>query len=108
VLDTVSTNERKGQDNMDRKTVKKVARLARLELNDSQEERLVEQLGNIMGFIETLSEVDTSSVEPLASVVDNELRLRDDKVNDGDQQEAVLKNAPETAEGYFVISKVVE
>ncbi|MAQ70597.1 MAG: Asp-tRNA(Asn)/Glu-tRNA(Gln) amidotransferase GatCAB subunit C [Alphaproteobacteria bacterium] len=93
---------------MDRKTVKKVARLARLELNDSQEERLVEQLGNIMGFIETLSEVDTSSVEPLASVVDNELRLRDDKVNDGDQQEAVLKNAPETAEGYFVISKVVE
>lgn len=108
MLDTVSTNERKGQDNMDRKTVKKVARLARLELNDSQEERLVEQLGNIMGFIETLSEVDTSSVEPLASVVDNELRLRDDKVNDGDQQEAVLKNAPETAEGYFVISKVVE
>ncbi|MAM33654.1 MAG: Asp-tRNA(Asn)/Glu-tRNA(Gln) amidotransferase GatCAB subunit C [Micavibrio sp.] len=101
-------NERKGQDNMDRKTVKKVARLARLELNDTQEERLVEQLGNIIGFVETLSEVDTNNVEPLASVVDNELRLREDKVVDGGQQDAVLKNAPETAEGYFVISKVVE
>ena len=63
---------------------------------------------SIIGFVETLSEVDTNNVEPLASVVDNELRLREDKVVDGGQQDAVLKNAPETAEGYFVISKVVE
>ena len=93
---------------MDQKTVKKVARLARLELTAEQEKRLESQLGDIIGFIETLSEVDTANVAPLASVVENKLRLREDEITDGNQQEAVLKNAPETAEGHFVISKVVE
>ncbi|MGE4314290.1 MAG: Asp-tRNA(Asn)/Glu-tRNA(Gln) amidotransferase subunit GatC [Pseudobdellovibrionaceae bacterium] len=93
---------------MDLQTVKKVARLARISLTDEQEEQLVPQLSKIMGFIEQLGEVNTDNVAPLASVVENKLRLRADEITDGDNQSGVLKNAPESAEGYFVTTKVVE
>ena len=93
---------------MDLKTVKKVATLARLEMNDSELEAVRGKLGNIMKFVEQLGEVNTDNVEPLANVVDIKLRLREDIVNDGNQQQQVLANAPEAMEGFFVVSKVVE
>ena len=93
---------------MDLQTVKKVATLARLEMPDSELETVRSKLENIMKFVEQLSEVNTDKVEPLASVVDIKLRLREDTVNDGNQQEKVLANAPEAAEGFFVVSKIVE
>jgi len=93
---------------MDINTVKKVATLARLEMNDSELEAVRVKLGNIMKFVEQLGEVNTDNVEPLANVVDIKLRLREDVVNDGGQQEKVLANAPESMEGFFVVSKVVE
>ena len=93
---------------MDIQTVKKVATLARLEMQDSELEAVRVKLGNIMKFIEQLGEVNTDNVEPLANVVDIKLRLREDVVNDGNIQEKVLANAPETMEGFFVVSKVVE
>lgn len=93
---------------MDLDTVKKVARLARLEMNETELEAVRVKLGNIMKFVEQLEEVNTDQVKPLANVVDIKLRLRDDVVNDGDQQKAVLANAPEAMEGFFVVPKIVE
>lgn len=93
---------------MDKQTVKKVARLARIRLNDEQVEKLVQPLSNIMGFVEQLGEVDTDNVEPQASVVDITLPLREDVANDGDCPEKVLANAPEQTQEFFVVPKVVE
>lgn len=88
--------------------VQKVANLARLKMDDAHIEALVPKLSNIIGFVEQLSEVNTDNVEPLASVVDINLRLREDVVTDGGYQKEILANAPETLEGYFVVPKVVE
>lgn len=93
---------------MDIETVRKVARLARLKVEEKDLERYGSQLTNILKFVEQLEEVDTKNVEPLASVVDIKLRLRDDAVTDGGIQKDVLANAPEKMEGFFVVPKVVE
>jgi aspartyl-tRNA(Asn)/glutamyl-tRNA(Gln) amidotransferase subunit C len=93
---------------MDLKTVKKVATLARLEMDEKDLEAVQAKVSNIMKFVEQLGEVNTDKVEPLANVVDIKLRLREDVINDGNQQKAVLANAPEAMEGFFVVSKIVE
>lgn len=93
---------------IDKQTVLKVANLARIEVTDSEAEAMVGKLDKIIGFVEQLSEVDTDNVEPLANVVDIELRLREDVVSDGDCQDKVLANAPESMEGFYVVPKVVE
>ncbi len=93
---------------IDKQTVLKVANLARIEVTDSEAEAMVGKLDKIIGFVEQLSEVDTENVEPLANVVDIDLRLREDVVSDGDCQDKVLANAPESMEGFFVVPKVVE
>jgi aspartyl-tRNA(Asn)/glutamyl-tRNA(Gln) amidotransferase subunit C len=93
---------------MDLETVKKVARLARIETNDAEAEIVRVKLENIMKFVEQLEEVNTDNVEPLSNVVDIKLRLRADEVTDGDVQQKVLANAPEAMEGFFVVSKIVE
>lgn len=93
---------------MDKQTVKKVARLARIRVTDQEAEDVVPKLNNIMEWIEQLGEVDTDNVEPLASVVDITLPLRDDVCNDGDIQDKVLANAPESMQGFFVVPKVVD
>jgi aspartyl-tRNA(Asn)/glutamyl-tRNA(Gln) amidotransferase subunit C len=93
---------------IDRNTVAKVARLARIRVTDEELDKYAPQLANIMKFVEQLGEVDTANVEPLASVVNINLTLREDKVTDGGIQDAVLANAPEALEGFFVVPKVVE
>jgi aspartyl-tRNA(Asn)/glutamyl-tRNA(Gln) amidotransferase subunit C len=93
---------------MDIQTVRKVATLARIEMQEEELEAVRVKLGNIMKFVEQLEEVNTDQVEPLANVVDIKLRLREDQVKDGGVQQDVLANAPEALEGFFVVSKVVE
>ena len=93
---------------MDKSEVAKVARLARIEMNDDELERLAPQLSNILTWIEQLSEVDTDNVEPLANVVNIDLVLRKDEVTDGACADKVLANAPEEMQGFFVVPKVVE
>ena len=89
-------------------TVKKVASLARIAISEADAERLAPELNNILGWIEQLGEVDTSSVEPMTAVIPNTLRLRDDVVNDGDMRDAVLANAPLAEHGFFTVPKVIE
>jgi aspartyl-tRNA(Asn)/glutamyl-tRNA(Gln) amidotransferase subunit C len=93
---------------IDLETVKKVARLARLDEPEDRLNALVGELGGIMGWIEQLKEVDVDGVEPMATAIDMATPLRDDKVNDGNQVDAVLKNAPRALDGFFVVPKVVE
>ncbi|MCI5060958.1 MAG: Asp-tRNA(Asn)/Glu-tRNA(Gln) amidotransferase subunit GatC [Alphaproteobacteria bacterium] len=93
---------------LDKKDVAKVASLARIKMSDEELEKYGPQLSNIIQFVEQLAEVDTDNVEPLASVVDLNLSLRTDEVTDGNIQEDILANAPETLEGFFVVPKVVE
>lgn len=93
---------------VDTATVKKVASLARIAISDADAERLAPELNNILGWIEQLGEVDTSSVEPMTAVIPNKLRLREDVVTEGNQREAVLQNAPQGEHGFFTVPKVVE
>lgn len=93
---------------VDTATVRHIAKLARLQMSDSEVEALVPELNNILGWVEQLGEVDTSGVEPLATVIDQKLRLRDDVIDDGSMREAVLENAPEAQHGFFAVPKVIE
>jgi len=93
---------------LDKATVARVARLARIHIPDDDLERLAGELNQIIGWVEQLAEVDTEGVEPMTSVVDMRLPQRADEVTEGDEAGRVLANAPETADGYFVVPRVVE
>ncbi|MDA1133136.1 MAG: Asp-tRNA(Asn)/Glu-tRNA(Gln) amidotransferase subunit GatC [Proteobacteria bacterium] len=93
---------------LDKATVARIARLARLRVPESAEEGLARELSAILGWIEQLNEVDTAGAAPMTSVVETPLRRRDDVVTDGGRQDEVLANAPETAGAFFVVPKVVE
>lgn len=93
---------------VDKDTVKKIARLARIHVSDDRLEPLAGELNHILRWVETLDEVDTSDVEPLASVTGHSLPLRTDEVSDGNISDKVLGNAPDAASGFFVVPKVVE
>jgi aspartyl-tRNA(Asn)/glutamyl-tRNA(Gln) amidotransferase subunit C len=93
---------------IDRSTVKKVAHLARIAIDDEKVEPLTHELNDIMKWIEQLSEVDTKNVEPLAHAIDRKLPLRQDKVSDVPNSEQVLANAPKKMLDFFSVPKVVE
>jgi aspartyl-tRNA(Asn)/glutamyl-tRNA(Gln) amidotransferase subunit C len=93
---------------VDHATVRKIASLARIAVTDDQVEAMVPELNNILGWIEQLGEVDTSTVQPMTAVIPNVLRLREDVVTDGDVRDAVLKNAPQAEQGFFTVPKVIE
>lgn len=93
---------------IDNETVKRVAFLSRLKVEDNKIEATKEEFNKILSWIEELNEVNTDNVEPLISVNDTTLRLRDDKITDGGCQEAVLANAPDKEYDYFAVPKVVE
>jgi len=88
--------------------VRKIASLARIAVTEDQVASMVPELNNILGWIEQLGEVDTDGVEPLAAVIPNALRLRDDIVTDGDIRDQVLANAPQAEHGFFAVPKVIE
>jgi aspartyl-tRNA(Asn)/glutamyl-tRNA(Gln) amidotransferase subunit C len=88
--------------------VRHIANLARIAMSDEEIERFVPELNNILGWVEQLGEVDTQGVEPLTAVVEQQLRLRDDKVTDGNCREEVLANAPDAEHGFFAVPKVIE
>ena len=88
--------------------VQKIASLARLAMSAEQAAALAPELNTILGFVEQLAEVDTSAVAPMAAVIPNTLRLRDDVVNDGNVRDAVLSNAPAAMDGFFGVPKVIE
>ncbi len=93
---------------IDTATAAKVAKLARLKVDEAALPALAEEFNAILGFIEQLNAVDVSGVEPMTSVTPQRLKRRADEVNDGNQQIQVLANAPDEREGFFAVPKVVE
>ena len=93
---------------MDRKTVKNIAFLARMRVDEDQLDGLAGELSAIIGWVEQLAEVDTEGVEPMTSVVEMSLPRRDDAVTDGGCRDAVLANAPAGTDNYYAVPKVVE
>ncbi|HYD30142.1 MAG TPA: Asp-tRNA(Asn)/Glu-tRNA(Gln) amidotransferase subunit GatC [Azospirillaceae bacterium] len=93
---------------IDKATVAKIAHLARIKVPESDLGHLAGELSQILNFVEQLAEVNTDGVQPMTSVVEHNLRWRADEVTDGGIRDDVLKNAPDAAEGFFVVPKVVE
>ncbi|MEM9522646.1 MAG: Asp-tRNA(Asn)/Glu-tRNA(Gln) amidotransferase subunit GatC [Pseudomonadota bacterium] len=89
-------------------TARKVAKLARIAVEEDYLPRLAAELDGILGFIEQLNEVNVEDVEPMTSVTPMRLKRREDIVTDGDMRERILSNAPEAHEGFFAVPKVVE
>ncbi len=94
--------------NVTSEDIKKVARLARIEVLESERENLAKQVGGIIGWVEKLSEVNTDNVEAITNVHGESLRLNKDEVTDGNITEDVLKNSKDAKYGYFAVPKVIE
>ena len=93
---------------LDKDTVRRIARLARIKVKDDELDHLAGELGQILTFVEQLGEVDTSAVEPMTSVVEVALPMREDVVTDGGDADKVLRNAPAGTHGFYAVPKVVE
>ena len=93
---------------IDNKTVRKVSKLAKIRINEQEETKLIEELNNILGWVDELKKVDTEKIEPMLSVFNESMVMRKDEVFSETSDELVLKNAPESKSGFFVVPKVVE
>jgi aspartyl-tRNA(Asn)/glutamyl-tRNA(Gln) amidotransferase subunit C len=93
---------------VDQDTVRRIAKLARLALEEERVVPMMNELNGILAWVEQLKEVDVKDVPPMTSVVAQQLRMREDVVTEGDQAEALMKNAPQAEDHFFVVPKVVE
>ena len=93
---------------IDNKTVRKVSKLAKIRINAQEEKKLIEERNNILGWVDELKKVDTEKIEPMLSVFNESMVMRRDEVFSETSDELVLKNAPESKSGFFVVPKVVE
>ena len=93
---------------IDAATVRRIAHLARIALEDGEAEHLGGEINAILAFVEQLSEVDVDGVEPMTSVTPMVLKKRRDEVTDGGIADAIVANAPATQDHYFLVPKVVE
>jgi aspartyl-tRNA(Asn)/glutamyl-tRNA(Gln) amidotransferase subunit C len=93
---------------VDRATVRRIARLARIAITDDEAKRLEQELSGILDWVAQLDEIDTSSVEPMTRVAAMTTKMRKDEVTDGFCADDILKNAPKVDDHYFVVPKIVE
>ena len=93
---------------IDNDTVKHIAKLARISLDEKKISALSKDLSSIMVFIERLNELNTEKTVPLTSIINASLRSRNDEVSDGKIRDQILKNSPEKNEEFFVVPKVIE
>jgi aspartyl-tRNA(Asn)/glutamyl-tRNA(Gln) amidotransferase subunit C len=93
---------------VDAATVRRIAHLARIALDDNEIAPLQRELNAILAFVEQLNEVDCEDVEPMISVTPMQMRKRKDEVTDGGIADDILRNAPAREGDYFAVPKVVE
>lgn len=93
---------------VDEKTVRRIARLARIKVTDDEAKGLEKELSGILDWVEQLNEVDVGGVEPMTSTVAMTLREREDRVTDGEKAADVTSNAPMSEDDFYVVPKVVE
>ena len=92
---------------IDSSVVKKIANLSKINLSDKELENLKHELNKILDWVDDLKKVDTKMVEPMLSVFNENMKMRDDKVEQTKTNE-ILSNAPEKKENFFVVPKVIE
>ena len=93
---------------IDNQTVRKVSKLAKIKINEKEETKLIKELNNILGWVDELKKVDTEQIEPMLSVFNESMAMRKDEVSSKISDELVLKNAPESKSGFFVVPKVID
>ena len=93
---------------IDLKTIKHISKLSRISVDDKKADKLAGDLNSIFDFIEKLNELNTDKIEPLTSVAETRLKLRNDDVKSKDIRNQILKNSPDENEDFFVVPKVVE
>ncbi len=93
---------------VDKETVRRIARLARIAEPEERLAPLADELSRILTWVEQLSEVNTDNVPPMTSVVESKLPRREDAVTDGGHAEDIIKNAPRAQDNFFLVPKVVE
>ena len=93
---------------LDPATVRRIATLARIRMDDAEVITLVGELNSILGWIEQLNEVDIRGVDPLTGAAQLALKMRDDAVSDGGYPDQILLNAPDRIGDFFAVPKVVE
>ena len=93
---------------IDNSTVKKVAKLARLKVDAKEEQNLKNELNDILEWVDKLQKVDTENIDPMLSVSNEPMPMREDMVTSKLDNKQILSNAPEKKAGFFVVPKVVE
>lgn len=93
---------------VDQNTVRRIARLARIEVKDDEVPHLQDELNAILAFVEELNAVDIDGVEPMTSVTPMKMKMRVDAVTDHAGAEVVVANAPEHEDNFFSVPKVIE
>ena len=93
---------------VDKATVRRIAHLARIGVDEGELETLAGELNKILAWVEQLGELDTDAVEPLSSVNDEALAWRTDVIDDGGKVDDILANAPAREREFFAVPKVIE
>jgi aspartyl-tRNA(Asn)/glutamyl-tRNA(Gln) amidotransferase subunit C len=93
---------------VDEATVRRIARLARIKVTDAEAKGLEKELSGILDWVKQLDEVNTANVEPMTRVVPIAMKMRDDKITDGEKAADVTANAPMSEDNFFVVPKIVE
>ena len=93
---------------LDPATVRRIASLARIRVEEDEVLRLQSELNGILGWIEQLNEVNVDGIAPLTGGAQMALRLREDAVTDGNYTDKILANAPDREGNFFAVPKVVE
>ncbi len=94
---------------IDNNTIDKLAKLSSLQIDESKKEILGQELGQIVGFVENLNEIDVSSVEATFTTISGGQPLREDIPHKDEQEvEAIMANAPKSEDGYFIVPAIIE
>ena len=93
---------------MYKKTVTTISYLSRLKIDPEKEEKITNDLENIIKFVDKLNDIDTSEIEPLTNPLEKTAKTRDDKVTAKNLKRELLEIAPSSNEDYFLVPRVVE
>jgi aspartyl-tRNA(Asn)/glutamyl-tRNA(Gln) amidotransferase subunit C len=93
---------------IDKDKIKHISKLARISVDEKNIDALAKDLSKIFNFIEQLNELNTDKVQPLSSILNEQLRSRKDEINDGKMRKKILENSPQKNEEFFVVPKVIE
>ncbi|NNC78204.1 MAG: Asp-tRNA(Asn)/Glu-tRNA(Gln) amidotransferase subunit GatC [Woeseiaceae bacterium] len=93
---------------LDKDQVQHIAMLARLRLADDEFAETVDKLSRIVDFVDQLQEAPTGDVAPMAHPLNEAQRLRPDRVSEPDDRDRIQENAPSTADGLYLVPKVIE